>query len=384
MCGFSSGGHKKFYKFLLRNDIDHIRETPGPKRILQIGPYPPPGTGWSVRIKMLKRYLERAGHTCVVLNTNKNRRQKSDEFVPALNGFDYTLKVLKFCARGFLVHMHLNGKSTKSPVLALIAEICSLFFGRRIVLTFHAGAVQDYFPRQGKFWIDLPFRLIFLLAQKIICNNDAVKARIGEYGISAAKIIPIPAFCPQYLEDKNELPAAIKNFVARHHPVVSTYVYLRPDFKINFLLEGLQEVLRKNARLGVIFMGAFQETAKLEELLNAHGLAGNCLLASDLEHGDFLAALAASQVYIRTPVVDGVSSSVLEALELGTRVVASENGSRPAGVITYQDDNVTDFAEKVHAALTHGIDAHTPSPRRETELRDTLREEIALLVQEAP
>ena len=369
---------------MLRNDIDDSKKIQHPKRILQIGPYPPPGTGWSVRIKMLKRYLERAGHTCVVINTNKNRRQKSSEFIPAHNGFDYTQKVLKFCAQGFLVHMHLNGKSTKSPALALIAEICSLLFGRRLILTFHAGVVQDYFPRQGKFWIDLPFRLIFSLARKIICNNDAVKARIVEYGIRPEKIIPIPAFCPQYLEDKNELPVAIKNFVAKHQPVVSAYVYLRTDFSINFLLEGLREVLRKNLRLGLIFMGAFQETAKLEELLAAQGLAKNCLIASDLEHGDFLAALAASQVYIRTPVVDGVSSSVLEALELGTRVVASENGSRPAGVMTYQDDNVTDFVEKVQAALTHGIDAHTPSLRRETELRDTLKEEIALLVQEAP
>ena len=356
-----------------------------PKRILQIGPYPPPGTGWSVRIKMLKRYLERAGHTCVVLNTNKNRRQSSEEFVPVHDGFDYTRKVVKFCARGFLVHMHLNGKSTKSPILALVAEICSLFFGRRIVLTFHAGAVQDYFPRQGKLWIDLPFRLIFLLAKKIVCNNEAVKARISEYGIRPEKIIPIPAFCPQYLEDKNELPEAIKKFVATHQPVISTYVYLRPDFNIDFLMQGLGKVVAQFPRLGLIFMGAFQETPKLNELLRTHGLAANSLVASDLDHGDFLATLAASKVYIRTPVVDGVASSVLEALALGTHVVASENGSRPPGVMTYQDGNVTDFVEKVRAACSrNGFEEQTPFIRHGTEIRDTLEEEIALLIQTAP
>ena len=370
---------------MLRNDIDDIREIQRPKRILQIGPYPPPGTGWSVRIKMLKRYLERAGHTCVVLNTNKNRRQNSKEFVPVYSGFDYTKKVFKFCAQGFLVHMHINAKSTKSPVLALVAEICSLFFGRRLVLTFHAGVVQDYFPRQGKLWIDLPFRLIFLLAKKIVCNNEAVKARISEYGIPPEKIIPIPAFCPQYLEDKNELPDAIKKFVATHQPIVSTYVYLRPDFNIDFLMQGLGELLSQYSRLGFIFMGAFQETPKLNELLHTYGLAANSMVASDLDHGDFLATLAASKVYIRTPVVDGVASSVLEALVLGTCVVASENGSRPPGVMTYQDGNVTDFVEKVRAACSsHGFDEQTLSTRRGTEIRDTLEEEIALLIQAAP
>jgi len=353
-----------------------------PKRILQIGPYPPPGTGWSVRLKMLKRHLERAGHACVVLNTNKNRRQKSREFIAVHNGLDYAWKVLKYCARGFLVHMHLNGKSTKSPVLALAAEIISLLFGRRAVLTFHAGPVQDYFPKQKRFWIDFPFRLIFLLAGKIICNNDAVKARIVEYGIRPEKIITIPAFCPQYLEDKAELPPEIKKFIDRHQPVASCYIYLRPDFNIDFLLQGLRALVQQNPRLGFIFIGAYHETTTLEQLLREQGLAENSFVAGDLDHGDFLATLAASTVYVRTPVVDGVSSSVLEALGLGTAVVASENGSRPEGVMTYQDGSVTDFVEKMRTVFENGFD-NKGSTRRLPEIRDTLQEEIALLVQEA-
>jgi glycosyltransferase involved in cell wall biosynthesis len=363
--------------------VNNNGKTQRPKRILQIGPYPPPGTGWSVRIKMLKRYLERAGHICVVLNTNKNRRQKSQEFVAAHNGLDYAWKVLKYCCRGFLVHMHINGKSTKSPILALLAESISLFFGRRAVLTFHAGPVQDYFPKQKKFWIDFPFRLIFLLAGKIICNNETVKARIVEYGIRPEKIIPIPAFCPQYLEDKAEPPVEINKFVNGHHPVASSYIYLRPDFNINFLMRGLQSVLQHYPRLGLIFMGAYRETQMLNQLLHQHGLSGNSFIASDLDHGDFLATLAASKVYIRTPVVDGASSSVLEALGLGICVVASENGNRPEGVMTYQDGNVDDFVQKVRAALDNGFDCKEMGSLRVREIRDTLTEEIALLIQAA-
>jgi glycosyltransferase involved in cell wall biosynthesis len=361
--------------------VDAAR-MPSPKRILQIGPYPPPGTGWSVRIKMLKRYLERAGHVCVVLNTNKNRRAESREFVAVHNGLDYAWKVLKYCGRGFLVHMHINGKSTKSPILALIAETIAWGFGKRAVLTFHAGTKQDYFPKQGKGWIDFSFRLIFLLAGKIICNNEAVKALIVEYGIRPEKIVPIPAFCPQYLEDKADLPAPIKKFVGAHHPVASSYIYLRPDFNIDFLLQGLQDLARQYPRLGLIFMGAYSETATLQQLLHAHGLAANSFIASDLDHGDFLAALAASKIYIRTPAVDGVSSSVLEALGLGTTVVASENGARPPGVITYQDGNVSDFVQKMRAALDNGC-VKEAIFRHKLEIRDTLQEEIALLIQEA-
>jgi len=354
-----------------------------PKRILQIGPYPPPGTGWSVRIKMLQRYLVRAGHTCVVLNTNKNRRQINHEFVAVHNGLDYAWKVLKYCARGFLVHMHINGKSTKSPLLALVAETISLFFGRRAVLTFHAGPKQDYFPKQGKWWIDSSFRLIFLLAGKIICNNEAVKSLIVEYGIRPERIIPIPAFCPQYLEDKAELPAEIKKFIEAHQPVACSYIYLRSDFNVDFLMQGLQSLARQYPRLGLIFMGAFQETPTLNKLLREHGLSANSFVASDLDHGDFLATLAASKVYIRTPVVDGVSSSVLEALGLGTVVVASENGARPPGVMAYRHGNVSDFVQKMRTAFDNGFDDKKPAIRQRPEIRDTLQEEIALLIQEA-
>ena len=85
-------------------------------------------------------------------------------------------------------------------------------------------------------------------------------------------------------------------------------------------------------------------------------------------------------------MVDGVSSSVLEALLLGAQVVASNNGSRPPGVITYQDGNQASFL----AAMRQALDAATnttsdlPSLRQSLMsrlgIRDTLDEEISLLV----
>jgi glycosyltransferase involved in cell wall biosynthesis len=329
---------------------------------------------------MLKRYLERAGHICLVLNTNKNRRKESTEFVAIHNGLDYLWKIFKYSAQGFLVHVHINGKSTKSPILASVAEAISLLFRRPAVLTFHAGPVQDYFPRQGKPVIDWGFRLIFMMAGKIICNNQAVKDRIVEYGIRSEKIIPIPAFCPQYLEDKAELPAEIAGFIQRHQPVVCSYIYLRPDFNVSFLLQGMQKLAQEYPRLGLIFMGAYKEVEPLQRLLREHRLAGNSLVASDLDHGVFLAVLAASRIYVRTPVVDGVSSSVLEALALGTMVVASENGSRPAGVVTYRDGEVADFVQKIRSVLDGNAPVNGAASVRVTEMRDTLQEEIAVLV----
>lgn len=358
----------------------------GSVRILQIGPYPPPGTGWSIRIKMLQKYLERAGHDCLVMNTNKNRRARAGDFVPIRNGLDYVLKVLRFSARGYLIHIHINGKSTKSPILAIIAELIGRLSGRPAVLTFHAGVVQDYFPKQQRFWLDNMFRLIFLMAGRIVCNNDAVKQKIVEYGIAPDKLFPIPAFCREYLEDKAEMPPALQAFMSRHAATVCSYVYLRPDFNIAFLLDALRELLRVTPELGIVLMGAYREANDLQAQLRQYGLFENSHVAGDLEHGHFLAVLEACQVYIRTPMVDGVSSSVLEALLLGTQVVASNNGSRPPGVITYQDGSQASFLTALRQALAAAADttADLPSIRqsllRRLDIRDTLDEEISLLV----
>lgn len=351
-------------------------------KILQIGPYPPPGTGWSIRIKMLKKYIEAAGHECVVMNTNKNRKFASDEFVPVHGAWDYCKNVVRYCARGYLVHMHLNGKSTKSPALALIAETVSLLFGRRAVLTFHAGVKQDFFPQQNKFWVDNTFRLIFLLAKKIVCNNEPVKALIADYGVKPEKIVPIPAFCLEYLEDKAELPQALAAFIRSRQPALCSYIYVRHDFNLEFVLAAMQRVSAHWPRLGIVWMGADRESQVLQQKLREHGLEQCSFIAGDLDHGDFLAVLEACDAYVRTPVVDGVSSSVLEALMLGATVVASENGSRPEGVRTYEDGNVDSFTQTLlgiplSSNRKHELDK--PGLAAKWGVRDTLREEIELL-----
>jgi hypothetical protein len=51
-----------------------------------------------------------------------------------------------------------------------------------------------------------------------------------------------------------------------------------------------------------------------------------------------------------------VSASVLESLALGVPVVASENGRRPAGVVTYQDTNVADMVAKLRYVTEHYLE----------------------------
>ncbi len=105
---------------------------------------------------------------------------------------------------------------------------------------------------------------------------------------------------------------------------------------------------------------------------------GTVLLVDNLDHNQFMTLLSKTDIYLRTPVSDGVASSVLEALALKVPVVASDNGRRPHGVIVYDAEDVYDLESKIKYVLANNDkvkhDIIVPV------IRDTVKDEIDLLV----
>lgn len=355
----------------------------GRAKILQISSYPPPRAGWAVRVEFLKRQLEADGHECVVLNIGTSRRIPSPEYETVLSGVDYVRKVWSFCADGFLPHVHVNGATLKGLVLSLIAQGISLTFGRRVVLTFHAGVEQQFFPRHKAPLLVPAYWLLFNLSRAIVCNNESVKRLIGQYGVRPHKIFPIPAFSVQYLVQQSPvLPARVASFYARFPLVLFSYVRFRSTFFVPELVTAFARIAAARPDVGLVLCGAagHSEDDLLSrtsgQIANA-GLSDRVLILDDLSHEEFLAALTRSAFYVRTPVSDGVASSVLESLSLGTPVIASENGSRPAGVITFPATEPDSLAALLLDVLDRRDEIVAAMPR--PELRDTLREEVHLL-----
>ena len=350
-----------------------------PVRILEITSYPPPRAGWGVRVEHVKRRLEEMGHTCTVLNIGKSRLIPSREYVGVGGLFDYCWKVFRYSVRGYLVHMHVNGDSEKGFVLALLAEIIGLCCGRRCVLTFHAGAEQKYFPQHRAPLLTPMYKLLFAIPAAIICNSESVRAAIAGYGVPRRKIVPIPAFSRQYLQyEPTCLPEPIRAFAAAHRPLLTSYVFFRPEFFIESLIEAIGLLVGRHPQIGLVIMGSDAGSEAIRERMAERGLTGSVLLCGDLAHDDFLTLLTTGDIYVRTPKKDGVASSVLEALSLRVPVVASENGTRPAGVVTFEPDNAQDLADTVTRVL-HTLDdvraAIVPPV-----VADTVADEAELLV----
>jgi glycosyltransferase involved in cell wall biosynthesis len=354
-------------------------------KILEISSYPPPHSGWGVRVAMVKSELLRRGHECVVINIGRSRKIKDSEYEDVQNSWDYVRKVFRYCAAGHRVHMHVNGQSNKGIVLSLISQAINLLFGRRSVLTFHAGTNQTYFPRRNKRSYVPLFFLIFLLSKKIICNDEAVKQRICEYGAGKKKVFPIPAFSAQYLAFAPQpLEPELENFLRRHSPVLSSYSLLRPTFHLDTTLRALATLKKQWPQLGMIFIGSTKKVEDMDagplyKLIDELGLSDHIYWAEDLPHDKFLTVVKRTKVFVRSYVYDGVCTSVLEALSMGIPVVGCENDLRPKEVIIFKTGDARDLAAKIEYVLKSYEEVLASLAR--PQVRDTLAEEVNLLVE---
>ena len=352
-------------------------------KVLEVTSYPPPRAGWGIRVEFLKKRLEAEGHRCVVLNIGTSRAIPSPEYETVLGGRDFVNKVWRFSRQGFVVHAHANGDAVKGLMLALVAEVIGLVCGRRCYLTFHAGVIQRFFPLEKSWKLAPLFWLLFAIPRRIICNSEAVKAKIQGYGAHAGKIVPIAAFSKQYMEYvPATLPPHLEAFFAQYPHVIFTYVRMRPLFYPLTMVDGLAELVRRRPDAGLVLCGMSGHTddgvwESVQARITHHRIERHICLVEDLDHDAFLTVLGRSTLYLRTPITDGVASSVLESLALGVPVVACENGTRPKGVITYRADDHMEMAARMEHVIANRpriVDAIGT-----LDVPDTLDDEIALL-----
>ena len=222
------------------------------------------------------------------------------------------------------------------------------------------------------------YKFIFTEPKYIICNNEAVKEKIAGYGINPDKIIPIQSFSKQYLQfHEVALSGQAKEFFETGNPVIVSYVYFRPEFFVEELIEFFDRFVQEYKQARLVIIGHENGSEPIKKMIAERGLTDKVYFAGDLDHDTFLTYLKRATLFLRTPVKDGVCSSVLEALALKTPVVASENGSRPEGVITYENQNIDDMVEKVRYVVEHLEEVR--KNLKEPDIPDTVSEEIELI-----
>ncbi len=352
----------------------------GKKTLVEITSFPPPMGSWSLRIEFLAEAWRNLGHHCILMNIGPSRTLKNPKYLNIKGFLDFILKLTINAAKGHIIHTHTNAKGVKGTILALIGQCIAFPFGRKCVLTFHAGLTQQYFPKTGRFPFDLLMWLTFLTPRKIICNSQKMKDRISQdYKIDPNKIHPITAFCSEYMKTEiGTLSPGTEKFVAGHSPLLVSYVHtFHAEFTVDFLIQTVERLCAKFPDLGLVIMGSTQFSEDYVRMIRDRNLENHILITGNLPRNEFLAVMARGMLYLRTPMGDGVAASVLEALSLGIPVVAVDNGTRPPSCILYREGDLEDMINKVdHVIMNRNA---IISKIKKPEDTDTLESEIKVL-----
>jgi glycosyltransferase involved in cell wall biosynthesis len=295
-------------------------------------------------------YLIRHGHSAAGVNITRNRRANSAEaFFP--NSAQELIRLLWILPFNIL-HLHLGGDLT--PRLAALCLAVSGVPGKRSVLSFHSGGYPSSAPGRAARRASLRGFALRRFDRTIVVNEE-LRAVFGRYGVHPDRCRLIP---PYWVPDEAPTldPGPLADFFARHRQVILSVGLLEAEYDLPRQLEAFER-LREDS-VGLVWIGSGSLEKELLARIAVSPARERVLLLGDVPRTQTLAAIARSFLLWRTTLYDGDSVSVREALHYGTRVVATENGMRPAGVNTIPRADTSALIRATEDAL------RSPSPAR--------------------
>lgn len=292
--------------------------------------------------------------TCAVLNLTRHRRSAEDDVYYPRSGFDVLRLLLRL--RYDVIHLHVGGDLSQR--LVLLGLVCTVLPWAKVVLTFHSGgypqspAGQRAGPRTLRGFVLRRFDRHIAVNQELVgffqrvgCARERVRL-IPPHAMPVASVAGLT---------RVDLPPAIMRFASTHQPLITTVSGLEPEYDIPLQLEALGAIRERHPDAGLVIAGSGSLMEELRTLANAKPYRDHILLAGDLPHTVTLSTVAQSDLFLRTTHYDGDAISVREALWLGTPVIATDNGMRPASVHLVPVGDL--------AALTDAMETQLATPR---------------------
>lgn len=324
-------------------------------RVLQLGPYPPPHGGVQSNLVAIRTFLLQQGVACSVINITRHRNAAGDNvyYPKTAAGLLRLLLQLDYD----IIHLHVGGML--SGRLIGLGLVCTLLPGKRSVMTFHSGGYPST-PEGKSIGPNSLAGFVFRRFDGVIGVNSEIINFFERLGVPAAhvRLIYPHSFLPEQ-QTSSALPEPLASFFAAHNVVQISVGLLEPEYDLPLQIEALGQIRQKYPNAGLVLIGSGSLEQDLRNMIRTRPFSNHILLCGDVPHVATMQAISRSNVMLRTTLFDGDAVSVREALHLGTPVIASDNGMRPAGVRLIPKSDAS--------ALLHAIDETLaqPAPRND-------------------
>ena len=322
------------------------------KRILLIGPYPPPLGGVSIHIKRVVQKLEKQNNHVVIHNTAHKYRSK-------LSAFTSLIKKL-FSTRPNIIYYH---EPTESIQKLFVTVLCKYFLRYKLTTIDHDCRILYNFSHLKKSF----FRKIISRVDHVVVIGNTTNACYCDNGIKKIKSCSIESpFLPPDLSQEQailqEFPQSVHEFIKNHSPLISanafapTQVNNKDLYGFDLCIELVQKLKETHPQVGLIFGICKIETNKqknyfeqIKKTIAEHGLVDHFYFFTNKP--EFWPLIKQSDLFVRPTQSDSFGISVQEAISLGTPAIASDVCVRPENTILFKTGSVKDFLEKVETVL---------------------------------
>ncbi len=344
-------------------------------KVLLVGGYPPPYGGIAIHVAALREELAQRGARVEVLDVGG--RSRAESFVtPASGPASLSSVLIRRAVEGFLVHAHISGHTPKSWLVALACALARRPFGPSPLLTVHSGLVATFLGLGAR--RRALVRSVASAFERVVAVNPHIAHHLARAGVSRARLCVTPAFTGS--AKPGRAPLGLEALRSERRPLLTCSVAQSPVYGLRVLFAALPAVARRLPRVGLAIFGQ-EDAQRVCSLARRYRVEDRIEFLGPLAHGQALAAIAASDAFVRPAIADGDAISVREALALGVPVVASAVGSRPEGVALFRNGDSLDLAAQLCARLA-SPGGHVPAaPTGLGPLLQVYREQLGLAIE---
>jgi glycogen synthase len=304
--------------------------------------------------------LREKGHQAAVVHLTRHRRPEADEVYYPQTAWETARILLREPAD--ILHPHIGGSLT-SRLLGLCLY-CTLLPGRKSVLSFHSGGFCSSPEAQAVNRNSSAARILRRLDAIIAINRQIADFMVERCAVPPERVHLISPHVT--VQAGAELPERLEAFFAAHDPALLSVGLLEPEYELPLQIEALGTLLESHPNAGLMMIGSGSLEPDLRARIDAVPYSDRLLLAGDVPHPVTLRAIRECSILLRTTRYDGDALSVREALDLGTPVIATDNGMRPPGCRLIPNPSLEPLLIALRTAL-----AEPPRQRIAAADRDT-------------
>lgn len=316
--------------------------------IINIGTYPPPYGGVSIHLIRLKHFLDRkrVSHQSLDISNNETSEKRAAGIKTC--EFNKKVQLRLFLQEKAILHFHFFYTD-------FIMKYFLFSLRHIVILSFHNERFLEELKSRGKIkyyiYLILLNRIQVIIVDSTKCNKLACKVIRNK-----SKVHIIPEFIPP-----QEIPSlsqrAILDCRKSHKYLISSNAfkisfYNNEDlYGIDLLVEAVNTLCNTNGiDIAVAFLlpsiGNEDYFAKIKRKIQEYNIATRFLFITEpVEEASSLWKI--SDIVIRATNTDGNSLSILEALNVGAPVIASDCVERPEGTTVFKTRDLQDLTSKI-------------------------------------